>query len=77
MRVPAQPSLSAPTANEGLSQRVAEQKARYTNLVERATQLSQAAEGSEPLVKSKLLFKGVDKQLVERLMAEYTDQMHE
>ncbi len=29
------------------------------------------------LVKSKLLFKGVDKQLVERLMAEYTDQMHE
>ena len=51
---PSRPSLSTPTANDDLAQRVTEQKNRFTNLVERATQLSQAAESSEPLVSRQL-----------------------
>jgi len=51
---PARPSLSTPTANEDLAERVADQKNRFTNLVNRATQLSQAAESSEPLVSRQL-----------------------
>ncbi|MBL9129081.1 MAG: hypothetical protein JNL97_15635, partial [Verrucomicrobiales bacterium] len=51
---PSRPSLSEPGANEDLARRVGEQRTRFTNLVDRATQMSQAAEASEPLVSRQL-----------------------
>ncbi len=47
---PSQKSLSAPSGSEKLLERLGAQRARMTNLVERATELSRQTESAEPLV---------------------------
>ncbi len=48
------PTLDSPDRPTQLLDRLAEQKKRWTNLVDRATQVSQAAESAEPLVANHL-----------------------
>ncbi len=72
-------ALGTPDVPESVLERLEQQQARLTNLVQRAAQLSQAAEGSEPLVSEHLYdtlrqFSQDESQAVRQLQQELIDR---